>query len=164
MKPPIGEQAGLNDTITCLRKTLWAGRWVILCVVLVLMISCGKKGPPIPPKSKIPSTVQSINSNVQGSTVRLYWSVGEPGAPESRDIVSFRVYRSVRLATAARCPGCPMPFELTGEVLAATASEAGTVEFVDELKPGNIYYYKIVPVSKDGLAGEASEVIQVKPQ
>jgi len=146
-----------------MRKNLWAGSLAILCGVLLFMVSCGKKGPPIPPKSKIPSAVQNINTNVQGSTVRLYWPVGDPGVSENRNIVSFRVYRSVRAATAARCPGCPMPFELAGEVLAATASEAGTVEFVDELSPGNLYFYKIVPVSKDGVAGDQSQIIKVEP-
>ena len=118
----------------------------------------------MPPKSKIPPAVQNITVNVQGPTVRLYWPVTGPDTPDHRNIVSFRVYRSIRAATAAACPGCPVPFELAGEVLTATASDEGMVEFVDTLNPGDINYYKIVPVSKNGVAGEPSQVIKVQPQ
>jgi len=134
----------------------------ILCGLILLSVSCGKKAPPVPPKIKIPPAVQNINVNVRASTVRLYWPVTDREASDRQKIVSFRVYRSIRPATAAACPGCPMPFELAGEVLAANASDEGFVEFVDTLSPGNIYYYKIVPVSKNGVAGEPSRVIKVE--
>ena len=162
MNPPMAENRRLHFSLNNMRRILCSRGLIILCGVLLLMVSCGKKGPPVPPKSKIPPSVQNINYNVQGTTLRLYWPVVADGS-DRRNVVSFRVYRSVRLATAARCPGCPMPFELAGEVLASNASEEGVMEFVDQLSPGNHYYYKIVPVSKDGVAGDASQVIKIEP-
>jgi len=161
VNPCAGVDNGLDPVVNHVRQILWFWEMAILCGLLLFPVACGKKGPPVPPKSKIPSAVQDINYNVQGSTVRLSWPVADTDVSDDRKIVSFRVYRSVRPENATSCPGCPVPFELAGEVPAAGASKEGFVEYIDQLSPGDIFYYKIVPVSENGVAEVPSQVIKI---
>lgn len=77
----------------------------VVCACLVLA-ACGKKGPPLPPLSRLPPAVSDLEGVLAGTTLELAWSASPPAAP-SATLLAFDLVWEVGPAAAAGPPGAP---------------------------------------------------------
>ncbi len=63
--------------------------------VAILILACGKKGPPIPPERRLPAAVQDLSVEVQGRQVTLTWTNPKERADKTplRDLSAIYVFR-----------------------------------------------------------------------
>jgi predicted small lipoprotein YifL len=70
-------------------------RALLLALVLLGLVACGKKGPPVAPERRLPSPVADLAATVEGSAIILTWSNPRTRAEGTRlkDLAVIRVYR-----------------------------------------------------------------------
>lgn len=68
---------------------------LLLLMVVLAAVGCGKKGPPVAPERRIPGAVQDLSAVVEGPAVVLTWTRPATRADGSRlkDLTTFRLYR-----------------------------------------------------------------------
>lgn len=148
----------------------------------VLSFGCGRKGPPRPPEEFAPAALGAFEVEGTVSGVVLRWAAPSSTAAGDPldDLAGFSVMRSVYERGEApdfvelefvEAPG-------TEAAPAAAGGEQPQVEvfqYVDQqVEPGRIYDYMVVPVNERGYEGEfpgrvrvtfigTSSVIEVQP-
>jgi hypothetical protein len=103
----------------------------VALAAMLLMISCGKKGDPVPPSAAPPAAVDDLKADVDGSRVRLTWTRPATAAGVS-------VYRSKVRIDGPSCDGCPILFER----IAGDAAGGGSA-YTADLEKGHRYIFKV---------------------
>ncbi|MCB2183912.1 MAG: fibronectin type III domain-containing protein [Desulfobulbaceae bacterium] len=118
---------------------------VFLCVLLGL-VGCGIKTPPIPPQSAIPAPIEDLVLKVSVRSVTLSWTypeVAESGA-ELDKIRTFQLFKS-EVVENDYCSGCPVQYDPFITLSADRGKPGSRVRYTDSaLKPGYHYDYKVV--------------------
>ena len=130
--------------------------WLLLCAVLVTTVGgCGKKGPPIPPRSTPLPQVTTLAGRLEGDAIHLSWRPGE----SVKGIKSYVILRSQVDPAKPPCPGCPRVFQRVGQV--APDPKAQAVQFSEPTASGFIYTYKVQPVGASGDSGPESNAVTI---
>jgi len=63
--------------------------------VAILILACGKKGPPIPPERRLPTAVRDLSVEVQGRQATLTWTNPKERADKTplRDLSAIHIFR-----------------------------------------------------------------------
>lgn len=135
-------------------------RLFLMIVLVCCALSCGKKGPPVPPRAVPPPAVPSLTMELEGNEVTLVWTV--PKAPRQvlSDIAGFFIYRSKESLSAPECPDCPILFTRIG-VVPYTGQAPGTesISYTEPLEKDFRYIYKVAVHSKSGLVSSDSNTV-----
>jgi hypothetical protein len=133
--------------------------------VWLLVLGCGRKGPPLPPLVVIPPGINDLTAKVLGDGVRLTWSIPKKGVTLFEGIRSFRVFRYRVNKAGSLCSGCPLPFreflEIRLKYPGPARIEDGRVIYSHTLDPEYQYGYKIVVHHKSGGISDDSNVVHV---
>jgi predicted small lipoprotein YifL len=109
----------------------------------LLTAGCGRKGPPLAPRSVAAPPVADLAVRLENRTAVLTWSVPSGPAPELP--TAYRVYRA-RLG-AETCEGCPLLFQSLGTVNPDRSQRPlgrkWTLTWQDAVEPGFRYVYKV---------------------
>jgi fibronectin type 3 domain-containing protein len=70
-------------------------RLLLLALVALTAVGCGKKGPPVAPERRVPAAVSGLAATVEGSAIILRWQNPRTRADGTRmrDLTVLRVYR-----------------------------------------------------------------------
>ncbi len=109
------------------------------CLLLFLLIGCGKKGPPVPPQAPPPPRAVKLGIIGRGAEVVLQWQI-EPGA--ATRVRSFQVLQAVSPAGDRQCRGCPQVFHPVG-VVDQDAGNSGKYSLQIRIRPGFNYTFKV---------------------
>lgn len=129
----------------------------------LMFTGCGKKGPPLPPESRVPEAVAglTVEGGVEG--LILSWRIPERNGDGSplRDLAGFKVYRK---REAGDCGGCPADFPLYMDVDMDSPEgvrvEGKRVILLDrEVEEGGRYRYKVAAYNREGYFGPFSPVV-----
>jgi hypothetical protein len=126
-----------------------------IAVLSMMIVACGVKAPPVPPKQPDLPIIQNLKATLNGQVVLLQWAQPEATDPTA----AYLIYRSVSDPDAEPCPGCPLVFEKAGRIDRSDASKSFT--FSDPVAAGRAYRYKVVPVYSSGAAGRDSNLADV---
>ena len=149
---------------------LWPGRQAALVALAVLLLlpACGRKGPPLPPRPRVPAAVGGLLAEPVGEGVLVSWSRpirNTDGSPLT-DLLEFRLSRNPGPGPSGAAPG----FALVATIRAADPDNAvlqnGRYAFQDTggtsgLRPGQRYSYRVQPVNRQGQLGAAAETAVV---
>ena len=83
---------------------------VLVCFLSAMIVSCGKKGNPVPRQQIIPQMIKNLRGEITDDGVLLSWTLPEKG--KSNKMV--KILRSVAIP-GEDCPGCPQKFVLLTE-------------------------------------------------
>ena len=140
--------------------------FILLLVVcwIIAAAGCGKKGPPRAPEQILPPPVSDLRARVVNGNMTLYWSV----PPEPEDVTvsleGYYVLKASSLAGADMCAECPRIYHIAAEPLIsmATLQKDGRVQmtYVEQLRRGFRYTYKVRGFTKYGNTGDDSNTIE----
>ena len=100
---------------------------LLLVVVLLAAVGCGKRRPPLPPVERVQQRTELLSGAQQGNEVILSWPAPQRNAPDS----SVQSIRRIDVYRLAEKPGAPLA--LTEDEFAARATLVGSVTY-DQIK------------------------------
>ena len=133
-------------------------KWILLITIpFLLIVGCGRKMPPVPPKYVPPSAIDDLSYDIFGNSLSLTWTMPEPSGDSSKPINGFIIYRS-KEKMPVDCESCPLIFEEIGEIVVNNKDQK--FKFQEELKKGFQYTYKVKAYVKKRLSGKDSNVVK----
>lgn len=149
-------------------------RLLLLALVGLAALSCGKKGPPVAPERRVPAAVSALTAIVEGKAVVLSWTNPKSRADGTRlrDLTTLRVYRREEPGTAEPKPamlswGSVVGYEEVATIRLAdptpTKVEGGDVTWADRknLSVGHRYVYVVTAHDGIGRSSPPSERLAV---
>jgi hypothetical protein len=163
-----------------------------LGAALLTLVSCGKKGDPLPPLRLVPATAEDVSLRQVGARLLLTWKAparNEDGSTERVDLATVRVMRRVVAipppppevpATEEESPeeaepvapaapvAAPPPFRAEATVIqeleAKTPGENGVHEdTIDPAWIGMRVEYALMFENRKGRASSLSEIVRIDP-
>lgn len=116
--------------------------------MLLVVVGCGKRRPPLPPVEKIVQRTELLSGAQQGNEVILSWPSPQRNAPDS----SVQSIRRIDIYRLAEKPGAPLP--LTEEEFSARSTLVGSVTYDQIKNAGETLSY----VDKLELAGQSTRL------
>ena len=131
---------------------------LLICCILFVGIACGKKGPPVPPKSIIPPSVKDLKGEMIQERVRLSWTM-------PRGEKQCRLLKAVVPLTEEPCADCPVRFTEQVEIDTTDSKmvdmEGDKVTYWESAAPGRRYIYKVIVISEDGAESKDSNIVSI---
>ena len=132
---------------------VWGRRLVLLAMMLVVSVACGRKAPPVPPRFDGLSVPSSVVGSVEGKTLTLTWAAAP--LTERSLVTGYRVYLSTVKEGVDRCEGCPVRFEKIGE----TGPDDRTFSF--SASSGVLYILEVRAGAEGGYISDPSQRVEV---
>lgn len=161
-----------------------------LFITLVLNIGCGRINAPVPPEQLAPKPVQytSVVTNKEDLTIEWLSPIEDVRGKELKKLDGFKVYRKTlpqKLSVLKEAEEDELEYELISVVMDTTSNvlaqkkelaraslrpirtasltnDERKVSFTDaDLKPGQLYLYKVVGYNSVGFEGPALKFIEV---
>jgi predicted small lipoprotein YifL len=136
---------------------------ILVFLSLVLLTSCGTKGPVRPLAQPLPAAASEMTLHQQGDALLLSWSLprSNQDGSELTDLAGFRVYRQ-SFDPKEDCPDCrdnaPLWRLVELDYLGQAQRRNGQLFLLDNgLEPGQGYSYKVVPFNRWGQGGPPIE-------
>jgi len=135
---------------------------VILIVLVMVGIGCGKKADPIPPKAVAPKAATELAVQGTGSGISVAWTM----PANAVDVTGFRILRGELPAGDAGCPGCPREFGLIADLTPGVrelANEGGRYRYHDGgVKDGRYYTYRVIACYRSGICSAPQESAEIQ--
>jgi hypothetical protein len=134
-----------------------------LCIALLSLSACGKKGPPRAPELATPEPITDLKAEAQPKVITLTWSrpTRYVDGKELRDLAGFVIFRK---DVATSCPTCPVPYRELASVGVEDRErfvKKKRFAFADqELSRDRIYHYRVFSQLSDGSLSEPSNEAQ----
>ena len=136
----------------------------ILIIFVLLVLGCGKKAPPVPPRQAKPPTINDLRASIDGGTLKLTWAIPREKGTIISDLSGFIVYRSKMLLSGSDCKNCPVPFkrvaDIPYEVSASGYMKKGNSTYTETLEKGYRYIYKVI-VYRKGVTSRDSNYVDL---
>jgi len=139
----------------------------ILALLLVLP-ACGRKGPPLPPRPRVPAVVGGLLAEPVGEGVLISWSrpVRNTDGSPITDLLEFRLSRNPGPAPSGAAPGFTLVATIRADNPDNAVVQNGRYAFQDTgapqgLRPGQRYSYRVQPVNRQGQLGAAADTAVV---
>ena len=149
-------------------------RLVLLVMVGLVALGCGKKGPPVAPERRVPAAVSELTAIVEGKAVVLSWTnpTSRADGTRMRDLTTLRVYRREESGNAEPKPallswGTVVGYDEVATIRLANPApakvEGGRVSWADRsnLSVGHRYVYVVTAVDGIGRSSPPSERLAV---
>ena len=139
-------------------------RWVIVFLLILMSVACGKKGDPRAPELATPQTIKNLNAKPDRNGVALTWSrpTQYVDGREIKDLTGFVIFRKELSQT---CPDCPVPYRPLTTVMVEDQEKfikQKQYRYIDqEAQPKVVYRYRVSSQLKDGSLSEPSNEVEI---
>lgn len=142
---------------------------IILLITLLMMmgvVSCGKKGAPVPWESIVPKRIVDLEALPREGRLLLEWTAPKENTDKTPliDLEGFQVLRSEGLLVGDQCTGCgekPKPvYEMKLDGKGEEKGKKLSI-FIEDHEPRKVYVYQIVSVNRRGHLGFPSNPVWV---
>ena len=141
---------------------------LLFFIAALFLVSCGLKGPPLPPEVVVPDRVADLKVKLTDGGVALTWTmpVVNTDGTDLTDLVGFKVLRKDVPDKDVDCPPCTGKFEEIADFTLSVPGKAvianGTVLFSDtSLSPSITYTYVVVSYNSAGSFSKTSNPVDV---
>jgi fibronectin type 3 domain-containing protein len=126
-------------------------------------MACGKKGNPVPKDLPVPGGISDLRADAKDGVLFLSFSIPTQNrdGSEIRDLQGFNIQRS-----CGSCGGALEPWKeirLTDKQ-GYTIREGRMYLYDDKLQPGTQYGYRVLPVLRNNIEGDGSNIVLIKWQ
>ncbi len=132
---------------------------VLITVASLLIVSCGRKGPPRAPELAVPETIKDLKAEAGGGGIALTWSrpTRYLDGKSLDDLAGFVVFRK---EITQACPECPAPYRQRVTLNVEDQQKflkKQKFRYVDgQLTPQVSYSYRVFSRLMDGSLSETS--------
>ena len=138
------------------------GLLILVCFLSAMIISCGKKGDPVPRQQLKLQMINNLRGEITKEGVLLSWTLPE----KAKNGKMVKILRSVAVH-GEDCPGCPQKFVLLTEKdeasLQSGMKEPGQYRYLDrDIDPGLNYGYRVVWCVSSGSCSPESNTAEIK--
>jgi len=130
---------------------------VILTALMIVLSSCGKKGPPVPQTFAESPVVTGLQIVLENNMATLQWPVPEWEESGEDFLAGFYVYRSQIALADSLCEDCPVRYKKTADIQINNNTSSGA--YSEQLEVGYQYSFKISVYTDHGYEGEKSEAV-----
>lgn len=149
-----------------MEKRFYLKTEIILLIFFILLMGCGKKGPPVPWSTIVPKRIVDLEAKVREGRLLLEWTLPKENTDKSilTDLVGFRILRSESDLVEGECRGCG---EGGSVVFEGRLDEKGGDRgkrmslFFEDLWVKKIYVYQVITVNKRGHLSSPSNPVFV---
>ncbi len=141
---------------------------LLLFMAALFLVSCGLKGPPLPPEEVVPERVTDLKVTLTDGGVGLTWTIPTVNSDGTAltDLVGFKVLRKDVPDKDVDCPPCTGKFEEIADFTLSVPGKAvvsgGAVLFSDmSLSPSITYTYVVVAYNSTGAFSKTSNPVDV---
>jgi predicted small lipoprotein YifL len=140
-------------------------KFLLAFLVVVAVVNCGKKGPPVAPETLIPEAINDLRAEAKEDKIVLSWTIPQKNTNESilKDLAGFKVFRGEEA-----CKGCPPDLSILQDIDYASPSGLATiegkrVEFIDhQVKPKEKYIYRVFSYNRRGYLSSGSNLARIE--
>ena len=137
---------------------------MIWLAAAIIILGCGKKGPPEPPSGNKPAQVRDLAYSLSENTIKLSWTMPETTKKAKSPVTGFLIFRFQQSAHERECPNCPVIFKQVGDVPARRVGPGqpglAPMVFSQTIDPGYRYIYKVKAYDDRGIASSDSNFVQ----
>ncbi|MGQ9648374.1 MAG: fibronectin type III domain-containing protein [Thermodesulfobacteriota bacterium] len=138
----------------------------LLAFLLMVMVSCGKKAPPVPWESIVPKRIVDLVALPREGRLLLEWTAPKENTDKTplTDLEGFQVLRSEGIHVGDQCKGCgekPKPvYEIRLDRKEEEKGRKLSI-FIEDHEPGRVYVYQIISVNRRGHPSSPSNPVWV---
>lgn len=131
---------------------------LILLLVLLAPVACGKKGPPFLPKPVISKRVEQLNAEWENGDVVLKGRIVEPKDQEKdiSHVVGCRVYHAFFALENPPCQGCPIEYQIYNDIEEEVITQEEFFCKILDIKKRGIHFFKARLIGPKGEMGQLS--------
>lgn len=139
---------------------------LLLLAVLMVLVACAKKGPPVPWESIVPMRIVDLQATPREGRLLLGWRTPKENTDKTplTDLVSFQILRSEGVLVGEECKGCGGKPKLVHEMKLTpddfVPGKRISISFEDQ-QPKKVYVYEVVSVNKKGYPSSPSNPVTV---
>jgi hypothetical protein len=143
----------------------WRRGVALLLAAAALVLACGRKGPPLPPRPVIPAAVGDLRTEPQAAGILVSWTRptrNQDGSPLT-DLLEFRLSRSPGLEPEGRGNEIALLAAVRADAPDNAALRDNRYAFLDDaggrgLRAGVRYTYRVQAVNRRGVLGAPAEM------
>jgi len=141
-----------------------AGNWSLFLFVILFFTflpSCGKKGPPVPPKIAPLPVVKDLSKNIEGDLLTLAWPIPmKKGKTTPEDLAGFKVLRVRKLLIDPDCQDCPDRYRLVADIPLQGRISNNRIIYQENLEHGYQYKFKVKLYTDKGNDSGDSNIVE----
>jgi predicted small lipoprotein YifL len=136
---------------------------MVTAVMLMMVQSCGKKGPPFIPKERVPHRVKELKGEWSGGDVILSGKVGERDENDGKrqEITGCRVYYAWYSFENAPCDGCPISFKELKTIEAEVVKGKRFRCEVTDIRKRGVHFFRVGLIGSNGEVGPLSNTAKL---
>lgn len=141
-------------------------KMILLWVVAILVVGCGRKSAPVPWDSIVPKRIVDLEAVSRDERLLLQWTAPKENTDKSVpiDLTSFHVLRSEGDLIGGECRGCGGSPKIVEEMkLGGKEDVKGKKMSIlfEDLQARKVYVFMVVSVNADGYPSAPSNPVQV---
>lgn len=142
----------------------WKAIVLLAAILMLCAASCGKKGPPTPPKTLPPAPAVDLALVQSDGGIVLTWQLPEDWQADYARPAGFIVERALT-PKELDCQGCPVRFEQEAQVdFQEGRSRTDVWRFFDALRPDMVQRYRVISITEKGARSRPSETMTFDPE
>ena len=137
--------------------------WSLFLFVILFFTflpSCGKKGPPVPPKITPLPVVEDLSKSITGDLLTLAWSLPMQNGKIPEDLTGFKILRARKPLTETACKDCPDQYRLVADIQLQERFSNNRLIYQENLEQGYKYKFKVKLYTDKGNESADSNVIE----
>jgi hypothetical protein len=131
---------------------------VFLCAsgILIVTLTCGKKGDPFLPKKEFPAKVTHLEGERQKQVIVLRGKISGP-----KEVEGVRVYYAQYPLEKSPCEGCPIAYQGHQTFGAGVVTEEGFLCRIPVKGQGQVYFFRVNLIGAGEAIGPPSDTVKV---
>jgi fibronectin type 3 domain-containing protein len=138
---------------------------VLLMSVLLMVVGCGVKKPPVPWESIVPKRIVDLDALPREGRLLLEWSVPKENTDKSplTDLSEFKLLRSEGALIAGECRGCGNKKEVISGIKVSSQEVKGgkMTVWVEDQEVKKVYVYEVISINRKGYPSSPSNPVSV---
>lgn len=131
-----------------------------------LLLGCGIKGDPVPPRRFRPSAVTDLIYSIDENSLILTWTIPPETEQMRARTAGCNVFRSTRPLDDTQCKNCPVPFENIADI-PVTRDSSGDylqkkINYTETLVGGFDYTYKVLCYTDQDMVADDSNIVNLQ--